>query len=365
MWTARVVEADEFNIAKIEALNLQRERKRLDDQRMVVYRAAVRHAAAVSGVIHSASVDQILQEEEYRRQKELTDTLKRVEFERKVALGDLNSALSGIDSLVDNKALSEKALINVTHQLKMSQAQEEVYRKENSALKTKNAELMKLNDDLNVEIDALRSKLSDTVNARDAAQAELSSKKGELEQLILADGATMRNDIDALRTLRKENAANISRIEALEAEVQKGRAANLSLVSEIAASKAEAASMAAELFQSAEKEDAARGYIESLQEQLASTLRMLDESLALANLGTGKVDRDSVMKSDAFNHSSSQRLHALNGGDRRSRVDYGDADDISVVSSNSFDVPPRGISRVGSSSSARKEPVSYRRTHQS
>lgn len=113
-WAARVIDADEYNLARNEALARCRERKRIIDQKNVILHAALRHAAAVSGVIHTTALKLVNQEEEYHQHMDLVERAKRAEYEKKIALDDLSNALHSVDTLVDAKTRAEAALSSMS-----------------------------------------------------------------------------------------------------------------------------------------------------------------------------------------------------------------------------------------------------------
>ncbi len=64
-WTARVVSAEEFHLAKTQALECQREKKRFEQQRFALQRCATQQAARISGVlVHDSSIEPVYAKEE-------------------------------------------------------------------------------------------------------------------------------------------------------------------------------------------------------------------------------------------------------------------------------------------------------------
>lgn len=139
-------------MARAEALELYRQRRRLYDQRMVVFHAAVRHAAAVSGVIHATSLNQVIQEEEFHQNRECMVKLKRVEYEKKLALSDLSNALSSIDSLVDAKGIVDVELDEVKNSLKIVEENADNLKIKYDEICLQNAELSKCAKEMSSEI---------------------------------------------------------------------------------------------------------------------------------------------------------------------------------------------------------------------
>jgi hypothetical protein len=151
-WSARVIDTDEYNMARAESLDLYRQRKRLCDQRMVVFHAAIRHAAAVSGVIHATSLNQVIEEEEFHQNREARERLKRVEYEKKLAISDLNNALSSVDSLVDAKANADVRLAEAMALIEQSGDGALVWQAKCDGARIKNVELSQKIKEMSSEI---------------------------------------------------------------------------------------------------------------------------------------------------------------------------------------------------------------------
>ena len=65
-WAARVVSAEEFHLAKTQALECQREKKRFEQQRFALQRCAIQQAARTSGgvLVLDSSIEPVYAKEE-------------------------------------------------------------------------------------------------------------------------------------------------------------------------------------------------------------------------------------------------------------------------------------------------------------
>lgn len=65
-WAARVVSAEEFHLAKTQALECQREKKRFEQQRFALQRCSIQQAARISGgvLVLDSSIEPVYAKEE-------------------------------------------------------------------------------------------------------------------------------------------------------------------------------------------------------------------------------------------------------------------------------------------------------------
>ena len=268
---ARVIDADEFNIARAEALNLYREHKRAADQKMVLFHAAVRHAASVSGVIHATSLHQVIQEEEYHRNYDLGDRLKRVEYEKKIALDDLRSALSSIDAVVDAKCIADQAVVDANCRAKVAEERTITVEKEKVDLQIENMELANQLKGMSCEINDLQAELGRCTSTIDSLNSELSLRKFDLR------GPERRLSEEAE-----------TRVSTAEVELDNIKSSYAIVCHQLVEAKSEAAHMAFELVAAAERDDDNRAHIEELQMQLIAYRKQYDDGANVFN----DVERD-------------------------------------------------------------------------
>lgn len=272
---ARVIDADEFNIARSEALDLYREHKRAADQKMVLFHAAVRHAASVSGVIHATSLHQVIQEEEYHRNYDLGERLKRVEYEKKIALDDLHSALSSIDALVDSKSAADRTTIDAKCQAKAAEERASAHEREKTDIKIANMEMANQLKGMSCEINDLQAELGRCTSTIETLNSELSVRNLDLsnpETKIVEEAAT--------------------RLPIVEAELENIKRSYTSVCQQLVESKNNAAHMAYELVAAAERDDENRAHIEELQRQLIACRKQYSDGADVYN--DAECDNDSL-----------------------------------------------------------------------
>lgn len=259
---------------------MYREQKRLADQRMIVHHAAVRHAAAVSGVIHATSLKQVIREEEYHSNRDLIERYKRAEYERSTVLKDLSSALSSVDTLVDAKCELEMSLRRVTE--KAVDSEKNLNVAENS-LMLANANIIEMGAKMKAmfcEIDDLQLELKESTKTIETFNEEINS----MQNHVKAEGMTQSEDL-------------LAKLLSVEAELHNSRNACIAVSHQLVEAKTECAQLAAELVSSAEREDENREYIEDLQQQLASKFCSDDDTSIHEKLQDLQDEEDSITSS--------------------------------------------------------------------
>jgi len=108
-WIAKVVSQDEYNNAKVQALEIQREKRKFETQRHSLQRAALAMAASMSGIIHSSSVVHEHAKEDLIKIDELESEIKRSKKEIESYQVDLDKAQEELDELEKEKALVERS----------------------------------------------------------------------------------------------------------------------------------------------------------------------------------------------------------------------------------------------------------------
>jgi chromosome segregation ATPase len=158
-WAARVVSAEEFHTAKLQALEVQREKKKFHAQRLTLKRVCVRNAAAFSGVIHSTSVVYDHAEEEDMHLREMEEEISRLQNEADDLRGELELAQQEADEVDNQRANAEESRDQISGSWRFTANQLENAQSELRSLRKEVAEAATYKKESKVELEKLRNEM--------------------------------------------------------------------------------------------------------------------------------------------------------------------------------------------------------------
>jgi chromosome segregation ATPase len=122
-WSARVVQESEYQLARAQALEIQREKKKFEDQRHALRRCAVSHTAILSGAILNTSIVSDHAHEEKMRIRELEDEIINLNNHIHQYQLEIEAGNQELDSLDNELAALEqsKNLVNESWQFSLKQ----------------------------------------------------------------------------------------------------------------------------------------------------------------------------------------------------------------------------------------------------
>lgn len=140
-WAARVVSSEDYHTAKAQALEIQREKKKFEDQRHALRRCAVNHATLLSGVIQNSSVVSEHAQEEKRRVLDLEDEVLKLQREIEEFQLDFDNAQIEYDEMERAKLTAEEEREHIEASWKYTMMELDLVQKEKEDWKKKLEEM--------------------------------------------------------------------------------------------------------------------------------------------------------------------------------------------------------------------------------
>lgn len=199
-----MVAADDFQAAKEQALEVQREKKRFEQQRYAVKRRATRQAAMLSGVIYGSTVVAEHNEEESGEMSRLENEVVRLSEEMSLLVQDLHEAGNQNELLCKQNTAAEIAKSALDAEWRAAVLHGKTVESKLLLSQQENEDLMNQVDDLTANITALdeyveASGKTLTVteqclrDARHQCQKALASADVELEEMAQQSTAREQN----------------------------------------------------------------------------------------------------------------------------------------------------------------------------
>lgn len=144
-YTIRVVETTEYDKARDQALDVQREKKKFENQRHALKRCACKHGALLSGVHHSSSVVHDHAAEQAQKVNDLMLELESIKKLNEVYQYDYESLNLEMQEMEQNHQAMSEAKDKITESWRFAINQLDNCRNELKELKTNHSEIMQQN----------------------------------------------------------------------------------------------------------------------------------------------------------------------------------------------------------------------------
>ena len=226
-WIAKVVSQEEYNTAKVQALEIQREKRKFETQRHSLQRAALAMATSMSGITHTASVVHEHAKEDIIRIDELENEIKRSKKEVESYQADLDKAQEELDELEKQKLVVEQSRDQMAESWRYTVSQLEQIKQEFDKFKEAKEEEIKLSklgpekeiSTLNLEYDkevkALKLECERLKIEADKSKSDYTNLKSTLYQLQ----DNVENETKAKMEYEAKCRANEEEIRRLQKEV--------------------------------------------------------------------------------------------------------------------------------------------------
>jgi peptidoglycan hydrolase CwlO-like protein len=202
-WSARVVSAEEFHTAKLQALEVQREKKKFQTQRLTLKRVCVRNAAAFSGVIHSTSVVHDHAEEEDMHIREMEDEISRLQNEADELRAEVEALQAELEEVDTNRVNAEDSRDQVSGSWRFTASQLESAQQELKALRKEVDNHANYKRDAKAEIEILKQEITQYKNEVNRLNNELSVVN---ETLKMSEDSESMVNTEAIKALEDADA---------------------------------------------------------------------------------------------------------------------------------------------------------------
>ena len=214
-WVARVVKDKDYHQSRAQALEIQREKKKFEDQRHALRRCSITHAALLSGVIVNPSIVSEQAHEEKLKIKDLENEIASLKNSVRQYQLDCENGQNELESLEEeiSKLHNSKHLINESWQFSVKQLEAV-----QSDLKTALAEISNFKSNEKVlkstvdELERRVEKMTDELKASEIRELEVTDACKDALTQADADKEAMKicfeNQISLLEQKMKRDADN-------------------------------------------------------------------------------------------------------------------------------------------------------------
>lgn len=203
LWSARVVQENEYQLARAQALEIQREKKKFEDQRHALRRCAVNHVAILSGAILNTSIVSDHAQEEKMRIRELQNEIidlnnhiHQYQLEIEAGNQELDSLENELDAMEKSKSLVHESWQFSLKQLDSARSDLKTALAEIQQLRSSEREKEKLIRQYEKEVFSLKQQIKE---AKDREANLINKTTSEIDHLQALSTASLTSKEDELR----------------------------------------------------------------------------------------------------------------------------------------------------------------------